>query len=86
MGYYEFAAILAKSPNISCILVSPVPETHMVTTVTGDVGVVAGEDFMTKENSFPKLMAKLVQETEKPVICTIESGWKFEPLRKYLAE
>eukprot|EP00703_Trepomonas_sp_PC1_P005192 JAP91414.1 Acyl-CoA synthetase [Trepomonas sp. PC1] len=86
LGYYEFASILAKSNNIQCIMVSPVPETHMINTVTGEVAQVVGRDYETDEGSFPKLMKKLVQETEKPIICTIESGWKFDPLRQYLAE
>lgn len=37
-GYYEFAKILINSQNISCVLISPVPETHMMSTVTGEVG------------------------------------------------
>jgi len=85
-GYYEFAKVLVNSPNISCLLISPVPETHMISTVTGEVGKMVGKDFELEENSFAKLMKKLLSETTKPIVFTIESGWKFDPLRKYLID
>ncbi|CAL6112993.1 Acyl-CoA_synthetase [Hexamita inflata] len=86
LGYYEFAKVLVQSPEISAVLVSPVPETHMIATVTGDCGTIAGRDFMTEPGSIGHLMVKLAKECEKPLIVTIESGWKFEPLRKFLAD
>lgn len=83
MGYYEFAKILVDSPDISAVVVSPVPETHMMASVTGDVGKLCGRDYMLEEESksFPKLMKKLAGETKKPLIMTIECGWKFAQLR-----
>lgn len=88
MGYYEFAKILVDSPDISAVIVSPVPETHMMASVTGDVGKLCGRDYMLEEESksFPKLMKKLAGETKKPLIMTIECGWKFAQLRQYFLD
>ena len=59
IGYYKICKILVSSAEINCILMSPVPETHIMCTTTGDVGKVAGRDFMKEPESFPILMKKL---------------------------
>lgn len=49
----------------------------MMSSVTGETAKLVGRDFMTEEDSYPKLMIKLSHETTKPIICVIESGWKY---------
>lgn len=49
----------------------------MMSSVTGETAKLVGRDFLKEEDSFPKLMIKLSHETPKPIICVIESGWKY---------
>ncbi len=57
--------ILADSNDIDVLVCSPVPETHVMSTLTGDLGKLVGRDFKEEEEdkSFPKLMVKLSKET-----------------------
>lgn len=63
LGYIEFAQILIEAEDVDVIVISPVPESHMMSTVTGEIGAAVGRDFMTDSGSFPQLMVKYLKNS-----------------------
>ena len=80
-AYYEFAQVLLET--CGAVIISPVPETHMISTLSGASGALIGRDFKTEGDSLPLLCAKLAKEQNKLVVVTVECGWKFEDFRQY---
>jgi acyl-CoA synthetase (NDP forming) len=77
-GYAAAAKILAEAPEVDALIVSAVPAAPSIDILAPDFSGTHEENLFGV-HSLPMMVAKLFEETEKPVVVTIDSGRLYDP-------